>query len=113
MKTTELTPSEAKIINSVSEAIDALSDEVIGDLKPSSSAKRGDQEFGLWFRGHERLTYELIPSMLRNSIGQNGSYVDEVSLTRHFKAMNPDATRADASDFEWLVTMQHYLAPTR
>jgi FRG domain len=114
MKTKTLTPPAAKTINSVSDAIDALSDDrVMGDLKPAPSPKRGDQEFGLWFRGHERLSYEMIPSMLRNSVGQGRNYVDEVSLTRHFKAMNPDAARPDASDFEWLVTMQHYLAPTR
>jgi FRG domain len=84
------------------------------DLKPPSSPKRGDQEFGLWFRGHERLNYELVPSMLRVSTEQRRrNYINEISLTRHFKAMNPDATRPDASDFEWLVTMQHYLAPTR
>ena len=113
METENLTPPEASTINSVSEAIDALSNEMMGDLKPDLNPKRGDPEFGLWFRGHERLSYKLVPSMLRNSIGQGRNYVDEVSLTRHFKAMNPDAARPDASDFEWLVTMQHYLAPTR
>lgn len=105
---------EAKTINSVSEAIDSLaSSEVMRDLKPEHSAKRGDADFGLWFRGHERLHYQLVPSMLRESIGQQRRYVDEVSLTKHFKAMNPEAAASDASDFEWLVTMQHYLAPTR
>ncbi len=83
------------------------------DLRPGSSAKRGDDAFGLWFRGHERSDYELTPSILRHSLRRTGRYVDEVSLVRHFKAMNPDAAAANASDFEWLVTMQHYLAPTR
>jgi len=107
-------PEPATTILSVSQAIDCLSnDKLMGDLRPRVSSKRGDTNFGLWFRGHEKTDYKLIPSILRESIGQNGRYVDEVSLTRHFKALNPDAATSDASDFEWLVTMQHYLAPTR
>jgi hypothetical protein len=114
MKTSEPAVKEAKIINSVSEAIDSLTDrQVMKDLRPEKSAKRGDADFGLWFRGHAKEDYQLVPSLLRESIGQHKRYIDEVSLTRHFKAMNPEAAASDASDFEWLVTMQHYLAPTR
>jgi len=104
----------AATINSVSEAIDALGDDaVMMDLRPEENLRKGDADFGLWFRGHAQLKFKLVPTMLRESIGQTKRYVDEVSLTRHFKAMNPEAAPANASDFEWLVTMQHYLAPTR
>ena len=114
MSESELAVPEARIINTVSEAIDSLTnDDVMKDLRPDQSAKRGDADFGLWFRGHARTTYQLVPSLLRESIGQRKRYIDEVSLTRHFKAMNPEAVASDASDFDWLVTMQHYLAPTR
>ena len=106
--------AEAKTIRSVSEAIETLaSDEVMRDLRPAASAKGGDATFGLWFRGHDLATYELTPSILRRPRGNQKAYIDEVSLTRHFKATNPDAAERGASDFEWLVNMQHYLAPTR
>jgi hypothetical protein len=114
MSVSEPAVKEARIINTVSEAIDSLSDDkLMEDLRPDQSAKRGDPDFGLWFRGHAKTDYQLVPSLLRESIGQQKRYIDEVSLTRHFRAMNPEAVASDASDFEWLVTMQHYLAPTR
>jgi hypothetical protein len=75
--------------------------------------RRGDESFGFWFRGHSSASHVLVPSILRKSLGQNPSYVDEVSLVRHFKAMNCDVVESTASDFDVLVTMQHYLAPTR
>ncbi len=106
--------AESRVIRSVGEAIEALADEdFMKDIRPGVSAKRGDDSFGLWFRGHARADYELTPSILRESHRQSGRYVDEVSMVRHFKAMNPEAAPASGSDFDWLVTMQHYLAPTR
>ena len=105
---------EAKTIRSVAEAIEALTDEALmHDLRPARSAKGGDETFGLWFRGHESTNYTLTPGILRRPGGDTRAYLDEVSLTRHFQTMNPDATPRDASDFEWLVMMQHYLTPTR
>ena len=54
-----------------------------------------------------------MPSILRKSRGRNQGYVAEVPLVRHFKAMNCDVVESTATDFDVLVTMQHYLAPTR
>ena len=105
---------ESKTIRSVAEAIEAMTDEsLMKDLRPARSAKGGDETFGLWFRGHERSDYTLTPGILRRPGGDKNSYLDEVSLTRHFQTMNPDAAPRDATDFEWLVRMQHYLTPTR
>ena len=105
---------EAKTISSVAEAIEALTDdELMHDLRPTRSAKGGDENFGLWFRGHEKANYTLTPGILRRPWAEAKAYLDEVSLTRHFQTMNPDAVPRDASDFEWLVMMQHYLTPTR
>lgn len=105
---------ESGTIRTVAEAITALtSDSLMKDLRPPVSAKGGDETFGLWFRGHDAATFVLTPSILRRPKGQPNAYLDEVSLTRHFKAMNPDAAERSASDFEWMVNMQHYLAPTR
>jgi hypothetical protein len=108
------TLTESGTIHSVVEAIEALTSEpLMKDLRPAASAQGGDETFGLWFRGHDSTAFQLTPSVLRRPRGQTNTYLDEVSLTRHFKAMNPDAADRSASDFEWLVNMQHYLAPTR
>jgi FRG domain len=101
-------------IKSVSEAIDLLAyDTAIKDVRPTNQPKRGDTDFGLWFRRHSSESHVLVPSVLRESLAQTGRYLDEVSMVRHFKAMNCDVVPSDATDFEVLVTMQHYLAPTR
>lgn len=106
--------SAALVVRSVSDAIEALSDKkVMDNFRPRANNKRGDDYFGLWFRGHESLKYTLTPTMLRSTAPNTTTYLDEVSLTRHFKAMNPDAGPADGNDFDWAVGMQHYLAPTR
>ncbi|WP_374401116.1 FRG domain-containing protein [Niveibacterium sp.] len=106
------TPAESKTIESVAQAIDALTrGKLLDALAPEASARRGDARFGLWFRGHERASYRLVPSLLRPTPGR--APMDEVSLTRHFRALNPDAVPAGTPDFAALVTMQHYLAPTR
>lgn len=105
-------PAESKTIESVAQAIDALTrGKLLDALAPEASARRGDARFGLWFRGHERAGYRLVPSLLRPAPGR--APMDEVSLTRHFRALNPDAVPAGTPDFAALVTMQHYLAPTR
>ncbi|MCX9155753.1 FRG domain-containing protein [Niveibacterium sp. 24ML] len=105
-------PAESKTIESVAQAIDAVArGKLLDTLAPEASARRGDARFGLWFRGHERASYRLVPGLLRPNAGS--APVDEVSLTRHFRALNPDAVPAGTPDFAALVTMQHYLAPTR
>ena len=85
-----------------------ISSETSGRRAARAAATR---TFGLWFRGHERVDFVLTPSVLRRP-GPD-AYLDEVSLCRHFQTMNPDASPHDASDFERLVLMQHYQAPTR
>jgi FRG domain-containing protein len=109
----EIGPSSADI-TSVSEAIDLLkSDKAFKDIKPTNQPKSGDTDFGLWFRGHSSASHVLIPSVLRDSLAQTKRYLDEVSMVRHFRAMKCDVVASEATDFEVLVTMQHYLAPTR
>src|SRR5262249_35052598 len=111
---TSIMKAEDKTIKSVSGAIDAMADEsLMHDIRPTHSARGGDQTFGLWFRGHEKVNHSLTPSILRRPGNDTNAYIDELSLTRHFQTMNPDASPRDASDFERLVMMQHYLAPTR
>jgi hypothetical protein len=83
------------------------------EICPPQKVKRGDKSFGLWFRGHSSASHVLVPSILRKSRGRIQGYVAEVPLVRHFKAMNCDVVESTATDFDVLVSMQHYLAPTR
>jgi hypothetical protein len=106
--------AEDQVINSVTEAIDLIQDRrFMRDIGPTSSARGGDEAFGIWFRGHDKASFTLTPSVLRRPQGNARAFIDEVSLGRHFQTMNPDASPRDASDFERLVMMQHYQAPTR
>jgi hypothetical protein len=63
-----------------------------------------------WFRGHERLDWQLVPSILRH-----GNEAHEFSLTKRFRLLAPgfgvdiDTHRLD----QWLFMMQHHGAPTR
>ncbi|MFT3831625.1 MAG: FRG domain-containing protein [Opitutaceae bacterium] len=101
-------------IGSVTEAIEAMQrEDFLRDIRPERSARGGDENFGLWFRGHERIDYMLTPSVLRRPPGETAAYIDEVSLYRHFQTMNPDAGPRDATAFERLALMQHYQAATR
>jgi hypothetical protein len=105
---------EKSSIESVAAAIEIFDGgNGLDEIRPDREPKQGDAYFGFWFRGHSSTRHLLVPTILRKSIGQDGSYVDEVSLVRHFKAMNWYVVQSASSDFEILVTMQHYLAPTR
>jgi len=105
---------EDKMIHSVTDAIEAVQDDnFMKDIRPARSAKGGDNTFGIWFRGQEKINYSLCPSILRRPGNESDSYIDEVSLCRHFQTMNPDASPRDATDFERMVIMQHYQTPTR
>ena len=78
---------------------------------PDNAAIGGDETFGLWFRGQGNAHHDLIPGILRRQ--KDDGYIEEFSFCRHFQSLNPDAVPRDATDFERLVLMQHYWAPTR
>ena len=99
-------------INSVTEAIELMQNEVFMDrFRPDNAAIGGDENFGLWFRGQGNAQHDLIPGILRRQ--KDDGYIEEFSFCRLFQSLNPDAAPRDATDFERLVLMQHYLAPTR
>lgn len=82
----------------------------------------------LWFRGHERTTYFLCPSLYRDLnrdgltvTGIDGGnkeytklhYADDVR-TQHYMAKNSHLLKEKpASKIEWLEVMQHHEAKTR
>ena len=104
--------NEDGTINSVTEAIELMQAEnFLERFGPDNAAIGGDEIFGLWFRGQGNAQNDLIPGILRRQ--KNDGYIEEFSFCRHFQSLNPDAVPRDATDFERLVLMQHYLAPTR
>jgi len=107
---------EDATITSVEEAIKTVINEPdsMRDIEPDDSAIAGDSNFGLWFRGQGNAMDDLTPGMLRRHMtGVGDGYIEEFSFCRHFQSLNPEATPRGASDFERLVLMQHYSAPTR
>lgn len=66
----------------------------------------------LWFRGAERLSFELRPALYRKSVVAYD--YDECTLFETFKALaTPFVRHRPESDWEWYFTAQHYGLPTR
>ena len=66
-----------------------------------------DQQF--YFRGHERKSYEIQPSIFRkDSLREN-----EDKIIRRLLADQPGSFKDDTTTFERLVRAQHYGLPTR
>ncbi|MBI3897620.1 MAG: FRG domain-containing protein [Gammaproteobacteria bacterium] len=63
-----------------------------------------------WFRGHEKTSWQLVPSILRN-----GNQRHEFELTARFRLLAPGFGADIPTDRldQWLFVMQHNLAPTR
>lgn len=73
--------------------------------------KDGDETF---YRGHEDVTFELTPSLLRKS--PNGSWTfmpNEDRLCKELLIAHYDEFEGDQYCFDQLVRMQHYGLPTR
>lgn len=64
----------------------------------------------VWFRGHSRNTYQLLPSLARVEHGM----AREALLAKRFK-QNAHSFRQSPpqSEWEWLFLMQHFGVPTR
>lgn len=64
----------------------------------------------IWYRGHSRADYPLIPSIGRGDF----SLTDERTLTNNFKKNAiPYVERRPTSEWEWLFLMRHHDVPTR
>jgi len=64
---------------------------------------------GAFFRGHNKAEYELIPSLLRNSLRED----TEHNLYHECFARAGNLVARDASSWERLAFLQHYGIPTR
>lgn len=82
-------------------------------LKEVETAEKGLLEEGkghrLWYRGHNKLSYTLKPSLLRHLKGEE----HEKQLFDKYKATLRDVSIREKSPWEILFEMQHYRVPTR
>ena len=85
-------------INSVSDLLGALRD------------KSQPREL-LWFRGHSRQDWKLVPSLARNT----GQLTKETELIKRFIQLAVPHLTEDTphNDWEWIFLMQHHRVPTR
>jgi len=69
-----------------------------------------DNHEKLWFRGHERSNYTLMPAIYRAPY----SWENETPLLHQFKARAIRfLNKTPIDDIEWLFIMQHHSTPTR
>lgn len=72
------------------------------------SAEIGDE--AVWFRGHAKHTFKLLPSLARNP----KALEREALLSKRFKQnAYPFRQTPPQSEWEWLFLMQHFGIPTR
>lgn len=72
------------------------------------SAEIGDE--AVWFRGHAKSEYKLLPSLARNA----RALEREALLSKRFKQnAYPFRQSPPQGEWEWLFLMQHYGIPTR
>ncbi|XQA69868.1 FRG domain-containing protein [Xanthomonas sacchari] len=72
------------------------------------NAAIGDE--AVWFRGHSRSTYKLLPSIARSTLALER----EALLSKRFKQnAYPFRQSPPQSEWEWLFLMQHFGIPTR
>ena len=95
-------------INSISTYI-----EKIKDINRFIASKKENSE--VFYRGHGKFSYQLLPSLLREDPSGKGKiYLEgEHLLFRELLTMEPNSFSNDISGFDILTRMQHYGMPTR
>jgi hypothetical protein len=80
--------------------------ERIGQIREKAADR-----YGVFFRGHENESYELVPSLYRQ---QEGDYIEfEHTMFAEMIVQHPGDFSADTTTLEKLVRMQHFSMPTR
>ncbi|MFV5662011.1 FRG domain-containing protein [Acinetobacter pittii] len=83
------------------------------DINKLISEKKENQE--VFYRGHGKFSYELLPTLLREDLNGKGKvYLEgEHLLFRELLTTEPLSFSNDISGFDILTRMQHYGMPTR
>ena len=93
--------------------------EIISLLNDSLVKSAPNQQYSpIWYRGHERQDYLLMPTLLRGSGGMGDSYgrdhLREDLRYQHFRSKcNQLVDTAPVSKIEWQEILQHHLGSTR
>jgi hypothetical protein len=105
---TDEDPSTTPKINSISTYI-----EKIKDINTLIANKKENRE--VFYRGHGKFSYELVPNLLREDPNGKGKvYLEgEHLLFRELLTTEPNYFSNDISGFDILTRMQHYGMPTR
>lgn len=73
-----------------------------------------EESWGLWYRGHRKSFWPLLPNLYRESDKQEDSLDDDDEIREDFIKRAPSLTdRKPENPWEWYFLMQHYRAPTR
>lgn len=81
----------------------------VASFVDSLSKINSSRDFVKFFRGHAKKSYELVPSIYRN----RGLIDNEDIIFQELLLKCPQDFERQATTFETLVKMQHYLLPTR
>jgi hypothetical protein len=109
-------------ISSITDAIDIVRDSqahlraIYSEKDDEAQMVRYPFPFALWFRGHSRREYELVPSVFRtpsNGTVDPDAWYDETMMIQHVRLRNPDYTQSYGPPFDLLCLLQHYDLPTR
>ena len=79
--------------------------DVLKALKTQSKSTRQ-----IWFRGHSKSAWKLIPSLARKSSYLRG---ENALIKRFMQNAVPHLERPATDEWEWMFLMQHHRAPTR
>ncbi|MBT1444015.1 FRG domain-containing protein [Shewanella sp. JM162201] len=71
------------------------------------------QDRKCWFRGHANKSWDLVPSVFRETHPGSNEYFDEAKLLKEFIRRHPEAKERHSDTFELLTYAQHYGLPTR
>lgn len=96
--------------------------EIISLLNESITHKGGGQQSGqihrMWYRGHQKQDYLLLPTLLRQSKGMQPAYgkdrLREDLRHQHFRSKCTHlVSTSPSSKIEWQEILQHHLGSTR
>ena len=92
-----------------------VSDFISKVLKINGLINRSNENREVFYRGHGKHSYQLLPSLLREDPNGKGKvYLEgEHLLFRELLTMEPNSFSNDISGFDILTRMQHYGMPTR
>lgn len=89
----------------------------VAALKQRWFKENGDDQWGPWFRGHQRAHWPLCPKLYRAyggyAVVKRDNIEDEIREEFIVRAPALSEMKPASDDWEWYFLMQHFGAPTR